>query len=333
MRNFLKTIGCAVLLSVGIIGCSQDEPNQANAESPNQEDELISVKQLTNWFAQPDFGGQYAALEEGYYEDVGLDMTIESGGPQISEIQIVASGEADFGMATGDELLAARQEGLPVVAIAALFQVNPQVLLYHEGQDIEDFNDLNGRTVFVAPGVMYWEYLKDAYELGDVNEMAFSGQFNQFIEDETAVSQAYLTTAPYNLSKQGVETEYLLVNDSGYETYADVLFTTEDYIEEHPEIVQNYVEASLKGWDYYKTNYEEINKVILEENPDLNLDAMKYSSEQLMDLVFGSDAAEHGVGYMSNQKWKKLAGQLKDIGILTEDIDVEEAFTTEFLPE
>jgi len=330
VKSIRFIIGYITLVLLFLSGCGTNASNN-EAATADAKKGLKKITQVTNWYAQPDFGGQYAALEKGYYKEAGLDMTIEPGGPQISEIQLVSSGQAQFGMAGGDEILLARQEGIPIVAIAALYQTDPQVLLFHKDEPIKDFNDLNGRTVYVAPGVTYWEYIKHNYDVDKVKEMAFSGQFTPFIKDKSSVSQAFMTTAPYVLKKQGVDVDYLLVNNSNYENYADVLFTTEDYIKENPDIVKAYVEASVKGWDYYKTNYEEINKVILKENPDLDPGAMKYSSEVLMDLVFEEDAAKHGVGYMTEERWSTLSQQLQDIGLLKKKMDVNEAFTTKFL--
>ncbi|MDT8860765.1 ABC transporter substrate-binding protein [Alkalihalobacillus sp. MEB130] len=338
MKKIGALISLGMMFSFMLSGCGgaaeSDVPESIESRETNAEasEELTEIKQITSWFAQPDHGGQYAALAKGFYEEAGLDMTIESGGPQVSAVQIVASGEADFGMAPADALIAARDQGIPVVGLAAILQSNPQILLFHKDTPINDFSDLDGRTVYVAPGVMYWEYIQNAYNLNDVQEMAFTGQFGPFIADEESVSQAFVTTAPYNLAQEGVEVDYLFIDDSGYETYANVLFTTEDYIEENYETVKAYIEASLQGWDYYKTNYDEINPVIQEANPDYDLEAMAYGSEALIDLIYGSDAAEHGVGYMSEGKWSKLLNQLKDIGIVESNIDVTDLFTTEFLP-
>ncbi|GAE26749.1 taurine uptake ABC transporter [Halalkalibacter wakoensis JCM 9140] len=337
---FFSSVMMTSLLLAGCGGATESDVNESSESSEPTEssdttaevtEELTEIKQITSWFAQPDHGGQYAALAKGFYEEAGLEMTIESGGPQVSAVQIVASGEADFGMAPADALIAARDQGIPVVGLAAILQSNPQILLFHKDTPISDFPDLDGRTVYVAPGVMYWEYIQSAYNL-NVDEMAFTGQFGPFIADDEAVSQAFVTTAPYNLAQEGIDVDYLFIDDSGYETYANVLFTTEDYIEENYDTVRAYIEASLKGWDYYKTNYDEINPVIQEANPDYDLEAMAYGSEALIDLIYGSDAAEHGVGYMSEQKWSKLLAQLKDIGVVESDIDVNELFTTEFLP-
>jgi NitT/TauT family transport system substrate-binding protein len=305
------------------------------AEQPASTDEphrgLVKVTQVTNWFAEPEHGGQYAALMKGFYEEAGLDMTITPGGPQVSATQIVSSGNAEFGMTQADSLLLAREQGIPIVAIAATFQKNPQGLIYHAGQNIHDFPDLNGRTVYVAPGAGYWEYLKLKYHL-DVNEMAYNGSLANFINDPTSATQGYITSEPFSLKREGVETGILLHADSGYDPYANVLFTTEKMIEEKPELVRAFVEASVKGWDYYKDHYAEVNPFIQQYNPDLPLDALEYGATAQMDFVYGGDAASGGVGIMTEERWRTLADQMLEIGMLKEDPDVSKAFTNAFLP-
>lgn len=321
-------------------GASPSAAPSAAAESPEATGasefqapaELTKVSLVTNWFAEPEHGGQYTAFDKGYYKEAGLDMTIIPGGPQVSAMQIVASGKAEFGMDQADAILRAREEGIPVVAIAATFQTNPQVLIYHKGDNITGFGDLNGHQVFTAAGATYWEYIKKAFKLDSVKEMKYNGSLAVFMDDKTAVTQGYVTSEPFALKQQGVDVDYLLIHDSGYQPYANVLYTTEDMIKNKPEVVKQFVEASVKGWEYYKDHYEEMNPEIQKRNPDMALDQMKYSAETQIDFVYGGDAAEMGVGAMTEERWTKLADQMKELGLVSQDMDVSKAYTTEFLP-
>lgn len=308
----------------------EETPGTEPAEQPPAEQTKIT--QITNWFAQAEHGGQYAALVKGFYEEAGLDMTIQSGGPGISATQIVASGKAQFGMGQADEILFARQNGIPLVAIAGIFQKNPQALMFHKSEPIDSFDDLNGRKVYVGSGVAYWEFIKKKFNLDNVQEMKYTGQLINFIEDKEAVTQIYMTSEPYTMEQEGVEVGYLLNADSGYMPYGNLLFTTEQYLREHPDIVKAYVEASIKGWDYYKDNAGEINKHIQEKNPDMPLEKLEYSARALQPLVYGFDAETHGVGHMTEERWTKLMNQLLDLELLKQPIDVKTVFTTEFLP-
>ncbi|UUZ92232.1 ABC transporter substrate-binding protein [Paenibacillus sp. P25] len=336
----------ALVLAVSLAACGSKEPAKDAAAKPQEtpaasssaekkateEKKTVAVTQVTNWFAEPEHGGQYAALKMGYYKDAGFDMTIMPGGPQVSAAQIVVAGKAQFGMIQGDDLVIARQQGVPIVAVAAIFQKNPQGLIFHKGQPIKDFSDLNGRKVYVAAAAGYWEFIKKKYKLDKVQDMKYTGQLVNFINDPAAVTQGYLTAEPYTLKQQGYDTEMLLNADSGYNPYANVLFTTEKMIKEHPDQVKAFVEASLKGWEYYKTHADEINPVIKEQNPDMTLDAMKYGAEKQAELVYGGDAATGGVGTMTKERWSTLIKQLADIGVLKTEEDASKVFTTDFLP-
>lgn len=337
----LQLLLCVMLILAVISACGSNSGAISSSNSGSSEDsgsstaekkELVKVKQVTNWFAEPEHGGQYTALFKGFYEEAGLEMEIQPGGPQVSATQIVSSGQAMFGMTQADDLLIARKQGIPLVAVAALFQKSPQGLIYHADQDIQDFSDLNGRTVYTATAASYWEYIKAKYKLADVKEMKYTGSMVNFVNDKNAVTQGYITAEPYSLKMQGVETKMLLNADSGYNPYNNVLFTTEDTLEKHPELVKAFVEASIKGWNYYKDNSEEVNPFIHEYNPDYSLEQMKYGAEAQLDFVYGGDAAEHGVGYMVDERWTELMDQLLELELITEKEDLSKVYTNEYLP-
>lgn len=320
-KTLLYVLTVCGLALIGTTGCSS-----------SSKEELQKVTQVVNWFPQPEHGGQFAALAKGYYKEAGMDMTILPGGPQVSSIQQVASGKVQFGLAQADELLVARDQGIPVVAIAAPFQINPQAIMYHAEESIQDVKDLEGRTLYIAPGAMYWEYLKKKYELKNFTELAFTGNNAGFIADQKSATQSYYSSDEYILKNQNVNVKFMLIHDTGYQPYANVLFTTEKMIKEQPELVKAYVKASVKGWQNYKTNYEEINPIIQKENPDLTLESMKATAENMVKLVYMNDAESGGVGIMTSERWTTLAGQLAEIGLIKSSDEADKVFTTEFLP-
>ncbi|TDG00535.1 ABC transporter substrate-binding protein [Paenibacillus piri] len=309
------------------------KPADGGAPAPAAPKELIKTSLILNWFAEPEHGGNFAAVVKGFYKDAGFDMTLTPGGPQVSATQIVASGKAQFGMANGDDILVARQEGIPVVAIATSMQKSPQALFYHkEDKSIKDFGDLNGHKVYVASTASFWQYIKKKYKLDNAQEMKYTGQLVNFVNDPNALTQGYMTSEPFTLKQQNVEIGSLLVADSGYKIYAGVYFTTEKMIAEHPDQVKAFVEATVKGWDYYKDHSEEINPFIKEKNPDMGLDMMKFSAQQEIDFVYGGDAATMGTGIMTKERWVEVQKQLVDVGILKKEEDIDKVFTTKFLP-
>ncbi|MFP3918099.1 ABC transporter substrate-binding protein [Lysinibacillus telephonicus] len=302
-------------------------------ETANEPTELKDVKLVLNWFAKAQHGGVYAAQENGLFEENGLNVTIEPGGPQVSSINMVASGNADFGLAHADQIVVARNEGIELVAVATAMQGSPQAFMFHKGHGIEDFDELNGRKVYIQPGITYWEYLKTQYDLSGVEELAYTGQHVNFIPDKEAVTQAFLTSEPYFMELEGVEVETKLISDAGYDPYNVVLYVTKDYLEENGETVKAFTKAFVEGWNLYKDSYEEINAIIQQDNPDIEMESLKFEAESQADFVYGMDAAENGVGYMTEERWATLIQQLNDLGLLEEVFDANEIFSTDYLPQ
>ncbi|MDI7742379.1 ABC transporter substrate-binding protein [Lysinibacillus fusiformis] len=313
---------------------TETEANNEAADAENEKPaEATDVKLVLNWFAKAQHGGVYAAQENGLFEENGLNVTIEPGGPQVSSINMVASGNAEFGLAHADQIVVARNEGIELVAVATAMQGSPQAFMFHKGHGIEDFEDLNGRKVYIQPGITYWEYLKTQYDLSGVEELAYTGQHVNFIPDEEAVTQAFLTSEPYFMELEGVDVETKLIADAGYDPYNVVLYVTKDYLEENKETVRAFTKAFVEGWNVYKDSYEDINQIIQEDNPDIELESLKFEAESQADFVYGMDAAEHGVGYMTEERWATLIQQLNDLKLLDEVFDAKDIFTNDYLPE
>lgn len=331
LRMFFVSMALILVLA----GCSGQETGSKDSgemKESNENQELAPIKIVLNWFPAAGHGGIYAAKQEGFFEEKGLDVTIEPGGPQVSSIQIVASNSAQFGLVHGDQLVVARNQGIELVALAAINQRSPQAFMFHKGHGINDFNELNGRTAYIQSGITYWEYLKSKYNLSDVKELAFTGQHTGFIEDVESVNQVYVTSEPFFMEQQGVETEVKLISESGYDPYNYVLYVTKDYLEENEETVQSFVHAFVHGWDYFKETPDETLEIINGINPDKSMESLKFELETLRDFVYGGDAAEHGVGYMTEERWSMLIDQLEQAGVLTEEIKANDIFTTKYLP-
>ena len=305
-----------------------EEASDATADAPIESE---SVKLVLNWFPKAQHGGVYAAQEDGVFEKNGLDVTVEPGGPTVSSVQIVASGQAQFGLAHADQLVIARNQGIELVAVATALQGSPQALMFHEGVEINDFEDLNGRDIFIQPGITYWDFLKSKYDLSDVSELAYTGQHVNFIDEKESVTQAFVTSEPFFLEKDGIKTQTLLISESGYDPYNVVLFVTKDYLEKNKETVQKAVTSFVEGWNLYKETPDSVNESIHVANPNIALDEIKFEQETQSEFVYGGDAKENGVGYMTEDRWSTLISQLLELELLEEEFEATDIFTTEFL--
>src|SRR5277367_5812594 len=150
---------CAVAL---LSGCSTKKA--ANGLTP--------VKFLTDWYPQPEHGGFYDALIRGYYKDEGLDVTIAPGGPYVNGDQQVSVGAAQFAMNSSDHTLQAIGNGVPLVAVAATMQHDPQALMVHQDSPVHRFEDLEGHAIAIRLGLSTWfDYLVKRYHFKDVREI------------------------------------------------------------------------------------------------------------------------------------------------------------------
>lgn len=338
MNKFKKLggflFGLALIVIVAACGNQETSTETESDESNdrNETAELEEVKVVLNWFAQAGHGGIYAADEQGLFEEQGLDVTIEPGGPQVSSIQMVASGTAEFGLVHGDQLVMARNQGMELVALASIYQNSPQAFMFHEGHGVEDFSEINGRTAFIQPGIAYWEYFKSIYQLDDVEELAFTGDHTNFMQNEESVNQVYVTGEPFFMEQQGIETESKLISDSGYDPYQYVLYVTKDYLEENEETVKKFVTAFSEGWMHFKETPESTLEVIHAANPDKSMESLQYEMDVAKDFMYNGDAEEHGFGYMSEERWSTLIDQLTEAGVLDQEVKATDVFTTEYLP-
>ncbi|OCT16920.1 hypothetical protein A8709_16735 [Paenibacillus pectinilyticus] len=290
------------------------------------------VTQAMSWFAQPEMGGHYAAQVAHLYEKAGIDITLQQGGPQVSNVQLVAGGKVQFAMANADEVVLARKEGIPVKVIYANLQTNPQNLIFHKDSGIKKIEDLNGRKVYTAIGFPFWQYISYKYKLNNVQIQNYTGSLAGFTADKDSVTQGFATNEPYVLKKQGVDVDWFLNADLGYNPYGNVVIATDDFIKKNPDLIKRYIKATSEGWDYYYAHGDEVNNALNGVNKDYDIDHLKSAQAVAKDFIFGGDAKEHGVGYMSDERWTTLVSQMKEAGMIKEDIPVKDLYTDEFLP-
>ena len=326
MVRYSRGVRCLVTAAIAGLILAGLMAGSAPAQS------LRKIKVVTNWFAQPEQATVWAALQAGIYKKHGLDVEIQQGGFRVSHVQVVGAGQAQFGMGNGDDVYRGRAQGIPLVAIFTTFQTYPQIMLYHKSHPLKDFKDINGRTAFVTVRSSFWQYLKRAYKLDQAKEIAYPGSLAPFLADEWATAQGYVTSEPYLLQLQGhTDVGWKLVADSGYNPYGNILYTTEQTLRSDPQMVSEFVKASLEGVPYYYSHLDDVDKFLLEQNPQHNLAAMVFSARSMEPLVKGGDARTHGVGYMTAARWQELYGQLRQAGVLDKDEDYTKGFTLQFV--
>lgn len=292
---------------------------------------MTPATQVTNWFAESAHGGQFAAMLNKEYDKLNLNMTTDQGGPSVSTVPLVAAGKYMFGMFSADQILLARQDGVPIVAVFAPFQIGLGGLMYHASQPVNSFPDLNGRKVYVSAASNYWQYLQKKYNLDKTEQMTYNGQLATFLADEAAVFQCYISEEPIAAAKQGVKVGYLRTADSGYNPYANIMGTTEQMVKDKPEVVQAFVAASLAGWKAYIENPKPTLDLIKSVNKDYNIELGAESANIEKPLVLGPSNDPKKIGTMTEERFKDMHDQLRSVGALKADMDYKAAFDAKFI--
>ncbi|TXR38451.1 ABC transporter substrate-binding protein [Ectopseudomonas mendocina] len=297
--------------------------------------DLIPVTVTTTWYAQAEHGGLYAAKAAGIYEKHGLDVTIDMGGPQVNNVQLLMGGKTDFSMGYALQSLNAVKEEIPLVTVAAWFQKDPQSLVVHEGVGNDSLADLAGKGIRIptAGRVAYWPWMKAQYGFSDEQLRPYDYSFGPFIADPQAIQQGYVTNDGYFLAKENVQAKSLLLADYGWNAYACTLDTTAEMLEEHPDVVKAMVEATAEGWAAYFADPAPANALIKAANPEMADELLAYSTAKMQEqgILLSGDAADGQYGIMTTARWKGFFDDMVKAGTLPADLDWQKAFDMTFV--
>ena len=299
--------------------------------------DLTPVTFGANWVAQAEHGGFYQAVAEGHYAECGLDVTILPGGPQINNRAQLLAGKIDFFM--GGDLLYlfnAAEQGIPFVAVAAIMQKHPQVIVAHPGA-ADTFADLADLTVLVSDTSYqsYYRWMMETKGFTEDGRRPYTFNPAPFLADEKTAMQGYLTSEPYLIEKTaGFTPDVFLLADEGYETYATTIETMADTIETRPDVVQCFVDGSILGWQgYLSGDRSAADALIMAHNPEMTADKIAYAVTAMTDngIVMSGDAVDGGIGIITGEKVHAFYDQMVSAGVTTEGLDVDAHWTDRFV--
>lgn len=292
---------------------------------------LTPIRLQLDWYPQPEVGGFYNAQLHGYYKAEGLDVTILPLPQYGSVAQQVATEKADIGLGSSDQVLEWISNGLPLVAVSATMQHDPQAIMVHEQSPVRDFKDLDGRTVAAQTGATWLKYVISRYGLRQVRQVPSTLSIANFLADPTYVQQIFITSEPFFAQQAGAQVRTLLISKSGYDPYR-VQFTTRDFATQHPDLVAKFVRASIRGWNDYLQNPDSTNAHLLALNPALNPAQEAYTARALKDGAFITGSAGlNEIGRMSADRWQTTSSQLKNLGIISSSTDPGSAYSSDFV--
>lgn len=306
--------------------------------TPAVSETLDKVSFGTNWVAEAEHGGFFQALADGTYRRYGLDVTIVPGGPNVNNRILLIAGKLDFFMTANTlQSFDAVANKVPVVAVAAMFQKDPQVFLTHPQAKVAKLEDLKPLTLFVSKeGIgSYFQWLKSDYGFSEDKVKPYTFNAQPFLADPKSAMQGYVSSEPYAVEKRaGFKPMVLLLADYGFDAYSTLIETRLNLIDSKPDLVQRFVDASIVGWyNYLYGDNKPGNDMIKKLNPDMTDELLAYSVKAMRDhgIVDSGDAVKDGIGAMSDARMASFFDKMVRAGVVRRDIDYRKAYTLRFI--
>ncbi len=292
----------------------------------------VSVRLL--WVPQYQFAGYIVAKVKGFYDEVGLDVTLNPGGPEIAAVPLVSGGSDTFGVETPDTVLLARERGIPLVALATFFQASPGGFMVHSDSGISGPQDFVGKTVGLSPGSLETEYrgmlAVNQVDRSKITEVPFDFNLAPFLSRRVDVWPVYVTDQPNTARKQGADVRVIVARDFGVTILGDGLFTTEAFLARNPNTTQAFIDATLKGWEYAAANPDETVALLAAYNKELTVDQLTFEGRETIKLLrYGAGAK--CIGWNDRAAWEAEHKTLVDLKILKAPANLDSAINNSFV--
>lgn len=282
--------------------------------------QAVSLQLL--WKHQFQFAGYYVAKEKGFYQKAGLDVEIREFDNHVNLVGDVLTGKSDFAVGRSS-LLIEKAKGQDIVALFAAYQQSPLMLLSKASSGIKTPKDLKGKRIMITHEAeqvaeIMAMLLQAGLRSNDYVHQEHSFNLQDLIDGKTDAMGSYISNEPFQLEQQGVPHSVMHPADYGFDMYADILFTSRQMVDTHPDITQRFYEASLRGWRYAFENIEETAQLIYNRYNSQNrsLDALLYEGHALKRLALDKDGQ---FGTLSTEKFEAMAQLYLVIGALGPD--------------
>ena len=296
---------------------------QSHSQSFAAEPVLKQVTLLLNWKHQYEFAGYYAAKEKGYYQDVGLEVTIREFEHGTDVVEDVLSGKAEFGTFYSDLLLAS-MKGKPVSMMANFFKYSPEVLVTHP--DIRLPTDLKGKRVMGGEHELRGANLGAMFKQFDVSPDDFTivpHTFNieLFSSGEVDAMTVFLTNEIYHLKKNNIDYNILSPFSFGIPSYDGNLFTSAKTASSQADVVRKFRDASIRGWQYAVDHPDElIDLIITKYSQSKSREALKFEATEIRKAMLYSTFP---IGSINHNQLLSIVGIYKELGLVSKNADLD----------
>ncbi len=282
--------------------------------------------------------GFHAADKKGFYKDEGLDVMVNPGGPGVKAVNTVASGSDVFGVIGPDQIMIAKEKGLHLVGLLAVYQKSPTGFMVHRDSGITHPRDFLGKKVAINFGSnTESEYRAMMAKLGldmkKVTEVPLRFDRTQFLQRQVDALSMYVTDEVFIARKNGADPVVITPDKYGIHWYSDTLFTKKDTIDANPDMVRRFVRASKRGWMWALDNVPEAIEIVLQVNNKLDRDHLNYEAGTTKELILTDVVRKEGFGWMEKVRWEQVMKDMIEQKLLKGPMNIDDVMTTRFLKE
>jgi ABC-type nitrate/sulfonate/bicarbonate transport system substrate-binding protein len=295
---------------------------------------LTPVDVQLDWKANAQFAGLIVAKEQGWYEEAGLDVAIHPNDFKRPYIDVVATSDHTIGSSESRSLVAARGQGVPIRAVATIFQQSPIVLLSKAAQNIHAVADLQGKTIgihrpedagmldalFANAGIAQPRY--------QAKKVGFA--MKEFLAGDVDAVQGYSVSELVQLRRDGVAVNSLPLAANGWVDYSEVLFVSESFLKQNPDAIGKFLAVTFRGWQWAISHIPETAKLVVAKYaPDLDPAFEEDSLRQIAPLL--TVESPH-MGLMRPETWQAIFAQCTEHHLATPPAHIEDLVDFRFLP-
>lgn len=321
MHSAAAAVSCGAPLLIGV--------NEARGQS------MPTVTMQLGWLASNGLLGEVAAQANGYFEEEGVTLEIEPGGPNVDGVGSVAAGRQTLGqLSSSPSIMLARSAGIPVKAFAAGYQKHPFTYYSLESNPIREPSDMIGKTIATQPTAFI--LLRALLAANGISEdqveiVNMGSDMNQLVTGQADAVTGWLTNTNA-LKVLGEDRVDLMLWDTGIQLYANVYYATDETLSENADTLAAFVRGAARGWGFVRENPEAAVDMLVEAYPNLDRASELDAVSQVVGFSFNESTEADGWGAMTRDNWARQVETYAELDQFEGDVPaVDDVMTTAIL--
>jgi ABC-type nitrate/sulfonate/bicarbonate transport system substrate-binding protein len=289
------------------------------------------------WKKLTQFGGHFAAIKQGYFTENGIEANFLSGGPNIDPFSVVSGGQADLGDGNGSDVLLSNSKGIPVTAIATIYQQTPNALMSLKSNPVTTLKEMEGKKVGLPTGeqpLLKAMLTKAGVDPKSVTMVPVGTDPSILTSKQVDGYIGYGTQQGLSLQQSGADVNIVYFADLGDPDYGNAIFAKTADVTAKKDVLTRFLKADIAGWKYFTENPEEIAQYTWDQyhkETGAVLADEKVSGKAAVPLITAGDAKDHGLMWIEESKFQTVYDLYKISGSITKPVDMSKVLTQDIL--